>query len=221
MTTIITALRGNNQLTKRWANAVLASNVDGNSARIVVSVNNDLDRDIVLNLFPLAKVIYSEPYSGNNEEARVNYICSILEGLLKEVTTDVVFLWDDDILPDSAEFANKLVRDLKSADSDVAGVTSQHPLSQQAETSTIVYRPYGRNSRMDGKPNAGIHQTWSGGTAFSAWASDALKLALPLSPLVINGTVYGWDRYLAVKLEDMNLKTLCDLDVTSRHDQLI
>lgn len=220
MVTIVTALRGNNSLTKRWANSVFATTLVGDEAKLLVSVNNDIDSDIVSSLFPLAKIVKVEPFRGGGQEERDSYISDVLNSLLRMVDTDELLMWDDDILPNSTLHPYRLIKDLQGQPSTTAGVVSVHPMSIQAETSTIVYKPYGVNAKLKSLPEDGLHKVWSGGTALSCWRTKDFLELLPLKPLITRGTVYGWDRSIAIKLSEKELDTILDASIRSRHDQL-
>lgn len=215
MTTIVTALRGDSSLTERWVNAYFRCR--SLEDKLVLSAVTDADVRLAVELgatqtFPFA------PFSGKDEEARVEYISEIMKAMLSLVETETVVLWDDDIVP--PDNGLKLLEDsLAESGPDVAGIVSLHPYASDQRTASIFFKPFGAASNMDSVPTEGLHQVWGGGTAFSIWRTDVLKATLPWGPYLSHGTTYGWDYDLASKLEAKRLKTLLNAGIVCRHDR--
>lgn len=220
LVTILTALRGDPALSARWAASVAARVIE---ADIIAAVNNADDKKIVEDLG--GTVIIVKPYTAgpDDEVARVNYIATVYDALVKAAKTPWVLLLDDDILPPFDGYERLLDAGDAAIGPGVAGVVTVYPFKGPvSEQSGFFWMPYDWIcAPMSTVPLMGLHKVWGGGTGFSLWRKDVIAKTLPWSTQDYgDGNVPGWDRDLAIKLYDMKATTYLDCSILSRHDNL-
>lgn len=214
MPQVLTALRGNAVLSARWAKAFTDV---GFRDTPIVTVNNAEDDALVLSLTPKGVPIAVPPFAGGGERDRVLYVAALYEQLIRAAKMEWVILWDDDILPPWRGIET-LIAAARKAQSDVAGIVTVYPYEDQPDWACLYFRPYGGGVNMSSVPQFGLHQVWGGGTGLSIWRRAVLLETLPWGVPI--GTQYGWDRDLAIKLQEKTLRVMAECSIRCRHDLL-
>lgn len=218
MITVLTMLRGSEKLTNRWAGLY---SLEGSGTKLVTSYVTEYDKKESEELGAVfTKKVRA--YNGSSESARVHHIAGILGSLLDEVDTPEVLIWDDDIVPPRRAISqiSKSLEGAPMTGGEVAGIVSVIPFRGYPDSSDLIFNPFGVSSFQNSIPASGLHRVWGGGTGFSLWRTEAIRDALPLEPVQFGGSVYGWDRDLAEKLQERGLITLADGSLRCDHDNL-
>lgn len=214
MAQILTPLRGDPALSARWRAAVESSGVRD---KVIATVNNDEDAGMILAMG--GTVIRVPAPRIDSEEGRVNYVAGLYDQMIRKAKTEWVILWDDDILPTASGVA-KLVDAARKATNDTAGIVAVYPYSTDPGRAVLFFQPYGNPETMNSVPSKGVHPVWGGGTGLSIWRRETILKTLPWKSEVVGGAAQGWDRYLAIKLEALQLKTIAECSIRCRHDML-
>lgn len=217
MVTILTALRGNPALSSRWLRAAANCGIE---SRIIAAVNNDADEQAVVAVDG-AVAIPVILCRSDEHETRINHIADIYQELVTAAETDLVLLWDDDILP-PYKGAARLLAAMQEAKPDVAGIVSVYPFNPDDFGQACLFKRATDQMAVmrDEVPATGMMEVWGGGCGFSLWRREALLATLPWRSNTSGGCIEGWDQDLARKLHAAKLRTLCECSVRCRHDNL-
>lgn len=218
MLTILTALRGNRALTARLLTAIKNAGVE---AQILAAVNNDDCEGAVKAAGGIAVPVAL--YTGEDEVQRVNHIASIYDQLIRGAETDLVVLWDDDVLPPFKGLPRLLEAQASEEARKAVGVATVYPYNHPdaSDQANLFFKPFVTlGVPMSAVPDSGLHKVWGGGTGFSVWRRSYLLQTLPWRTAETDGTVHGWDIDLALKLAEKKFTTLCECSIRCRHDFL-
>lgn len=216
MVTILTALRGVPALTSRWLRAA----TNGGASKIIAAVNNDADDEAIAGFGDGAASIPVTAYTGSDEIERVTHIAGIYGQLIQAADTELVILWDDDVLPPYKGLV-RLAGAMPKPAPSLAGIVTVYPYPTSPEHAVLFVNPFEHTGApISSVPQSGLMRVWGGGTGFSIWRRDVLLKTLPWTTAEIDGYVPGWDRGLAIKLHDMGARTLCETSIRCRHDTL-
>ena len=219
MTTVCTLLRGDSALTDAFLLAFAAANLRAdNMLKLIAGCNNDADKAKVEAVEgAVAKMV--NKFSGQGDERdRIEFVADLWSIVLAMVETSTVILWDDDIRPNDLA-VSRLLSTLAGNAADglhVAGVVSIYPFRDAQDYAVLFNRP-AMAIPMASIPRA-TFECFAGGNGLSAWFTDKLKPTLPWHVRTLpGGAPAGTDIDIALKLDAVPLKTLCDGRVRSEH----
>lgn len=215
MITIVTLLRGNPTLSRRWADAIALQRPEG--SQIFAGVTNQDDAELVESMG--GRVFWTVPYPGTDELGRINHVCGIYAMILPQVTTEHVVLWEDDILPPPTGI-KKLIADAVNA----PVITSVVPFRKEQQTIPgiillmLFYKEVPSAVTLQHIPKEGLDEIFYGGSAFSIWETSVIQDTLPWQVTEeAHGTIPGWDEVVARQLAAEGKKTMVDLAIRCYH----
>lgn len=216
MISVVTLLRGNAILTDRWA-ACWKNMPKPEGIQLYVGYNNDRDLQIAQELG--ATPIFTQPFIGNDEADRINFVADIYAMILPMVQGEHIILWEDDIVP-PPDGINKLVANKDKA----AGIVSITPFRQHQQPfpgirMVMLYYKRGDEAvTQSSLSRTGLDKVFGGGTAFSIWNAEELRSTLPWHVAADeHGTVPGWDDTLSRRLEDAGKEIMVDYSISCYH----
>lgn len=213
MLTVVTLLRGSRAYTARWADAWRHMGKP-EGTQLYLGANNEFDVEVGVSLgarvFPTAKP------EAEGELARINHIAAIYEMILPQVTTPLVMIWEDDILPPPGSL-QQLVDRLPEGATGLVSITPYHEDFEPRQV-ILFWTDKEIPAISSSLPASGLDQVYGGGTAYSIWRTSELVASLPWSVKVEEGGVLpGWDITLARKLKAKGQKTMVDFSIRCYH----
>lgn len=217
MLTVATLLRGRPELTLGFLESFATNKmVFGGEIELIAACNNDHDAKRLESV--ATKIVRTEPFSGGDEQRRIEFVAYLWMKVLEGIESEFVLLWDDDVVPPSGGIKS-LNAAMTAAAKDVAGVVAVYPFRTSPNTAVLFQGQGYFPIPINDVPNS-ILEVAGGGTGFSIWRTKDLKMTFPWEVhAIFGGAPYGTDRDIAIKLKAAGKKILCDGRTRCKHLQ--